>query len=130
MLNKNKKYLGIDWGEKRIGLALADGEVKIANPWKTVNTVKEVVNAVAQEEIDTVVVGVPYKVHGADKEVTPEFQKFLRELQESIKAEVVTVDERLSSKSADALDKGGYGKTERDAVAAMVILQQYLDSEQ
>lgn len=123
------KYLGIDWGEKRIGLAMAEEEVKIANPLKTVNGVKEVVDTVQEEEVDVVVIGVPFKPHGQDKEVNPEFQKFLREVQENIKAEVVTVDERLSSKSADSLDKGGHGRTERDAVAAMVILQQYLDSE-
>ncbi|SRR6056297_2004839 len=128
MLNENKRYLGIDWGGKRVGLALAEGEVKIASPWKTVSGMEEVLEAVENEEVDVVVVGVPFKVHGRDKEVDPEFQEFLRKLRENIKAEVVTVDERLSSKSADALDQGGHGKTERDAVAAMVILQQYLDN--
>lgn len=122
------KYLGIDWGEKRIGLAMAEEEVKIANPLKTVNGIKEVIDTVQEEEVDVVVIGVPFKIHGQNKEVNPQFQKFLREVQENIKAEVVTVDERLSSRSADSLDKGGHGKTERDAVAAMVILQQYLDA--
>lgn len=121
------KYLGIDWGEKRIGLALAEEEVKIANPWKTVSTINEVLGAIKQEEIDVVVIGVPYKIHGRDKEVNADFQEFLQELRDKTEAEVVTADERLSSKSADSLDKGGHGKTERDAVAAMVILQEYLD---
>lgn len=121
------KYLGIDWGKKRIGLALAEEEVKIANPWKTVSTINEVLEAIEQEEIDVVVIGVPYKTHGRDKEVNADFQEFLQELRDKTEAEVVTADERLSSKSADSLDKGGHGKTERDAVAAMVILQEYLD---
>ncbi|SRR6056297_2715436 len=123
-----KKYLGVDWGTKRIGLALGEGEVKIASPWKIVSSAKDLINSVKEEEIDVVVVGVPYKLHGREANPQKEFSEFLKYLKENTEAEIKTVDERLSSKTADSFVGDKKTKASRDASSAMVILQQYLDS--
>ena len=122
-----KKYLGIDWGEKRIGLALADGETKIATPFKTVGKVEEVAQAVKNEEIDLVVAGKPFSIFNFQFSISKQFEEFLSELKSKISVPVELVDERLSSKAADALAGTRKTKASRDEIAAMIILQSYLD---
>ena len=57
-----KIYLGIDWGEKRIGLSLADSETKIATPFKTVENVDDVARIIIDEKIDVVVLASQYQL--------------------------------------------------------------------
>ncbi len=131
-------YLGIDWGEKRIGLALADGETKIATPFKVAANVAEVLKAAAEEEIDVVVLGKPSSITNNQLQITNEkYNKFIDELMSKVKVPVELVDERLSSKAADALigtkkiyppkPRRRRAKASRDEIAAMLILQSYLD---
>ena len=120
-----KKYLGIDWGEKRIGLATADSETEIALPLKTVATLQEVLDAIASEGISDIVVGRPKKMGGEEAD-NPAWKEFVRLLEERSHKPVEFFDERLSSLAADALP-GGEAKAERDEVAATIILQDYLD---
>ena len=122
-----KKYLGIDWGEKRIGLALGDSETKIATPFKTVENVDEVALVVESEEIDAVVVGKPYQINNLQLPISKQFENFFNELKNNLKISVELVDERLSSKAADALAGDKKTKASRDEIAAMLILQSYLD---
>lgn len=126
--SKETIYLGIDWGEKRIGTATADNISRIATPGRVVGSLEEVLQLAREEEIDELVVGTPYKMSGPEKELQPEFQKFLQELKEKAGRPVHTVDERLTSKAADDLEGSKKMKAPRDALAAMLILQQYLDS--
>lgn len=154
-----KKYLGVDWGEKRIGLALADSETKIATPFKVVKDVNEVAEAINAEKIDVVVLGKPLRMMNylatpdlakPDKlrqpeagqplaEITNEkYNKFIKDLKDKIDLPVELADERLSSKAADALvgDKKTNppsprlrrARASRDEIAAMIILQSYLDT--
>ena len=127
MARVEKKYLGIDWGEKRIGLALGDRETKVATPHKTVSSVDEVIKIVKEEKIDIVVVGKPLKMSDIRCRMSDEFLDFLDLLKKKLDIPVETVDERLSSKAADALPGSKKEKAGRDAVAAMLILQGYLD---
>ena len=125
-------YLGIDWGEKRIGLALADGETKIATPFKVVSNVDEVIRTIDEEEIDLVVLGKPISKNNYDPpasgEITNEkYNRFVKDLKAKIKIPLGLVDERLSSKAADALVGNKKTKASRDTIAAMIILQSYLD---
>jgi len=121
-----KKYLGIDWGEKRIGLATADSETEIALPLKTVTTLAEVLAAVEAEGITDLVVGRPQKMSGEEAD-NPAWKEFVRLLEERIKRPVALFDERLSSLAADALAGEPAEKAPRDEVAATIILQDYLD---
>ncbi|MFH0955657.1 MAG: Holliday junction resolvase RuvX [Candidatus Falkowbacteria bacterium] len=128
MNKKLIKYLGIDWGEKRIGLALADSETKIATPFKTVENVDEVVRTVEDERIDVVVIGKPVRIMNYKLLITnEEYNKFIENLKDKINVPIELVDERLSSKAADALIGTKKTKSNRDEIAAMLILQSYLD---
>lgn len=121
-------YLGIDWGEKRIGTATADSDSRVATPGKVVGGLEELLRLVEEEEVDELVIGIPYKMSGPEKELQPEFQEFLQELKEKANRPIHTVDEKLTSKAADDLEGSRKMKAPRDALAAMLILQQYLDS--
>lgn len=121
-----KKYLGIDWGEKRIGLALAESETEIALPLATVGTLAEVLAAIEKEGVTDIVVGRPGKMSGAAAD-NPAWKEFVRLLEERAGQPVIFFDERLSSLAADALEGTDKEKAERDEVAATIILQDYLD---
>ena len=141
------RYLGIDWGEKRIGLATGDSETKIAIPLKVVSDLDKVIEAVKEEEADIIVIGKPLKMANIQLEVQSEFLEFLNILKRKIKIPIKIIDERLTSKAADALSSnkrvnspslksppssrlwraGRRAAAPRDAVAAMLILQSYLD---
>lgn len=121
-----KKYLGIDWGEKRLGLATADSEVNLALPLKTVSTLAEVISALKEEEIDIIVLGDPRKMSG-DSANNPLWLNFYEQLKERGGRRVDLFDERLSSLAADALAGNAEEKANRDEVAAAIILQDYLD---
>lgn len=124
----DKKYLGIDWGEVRIGLALADGETKLATPLKVAADLAEVLKVISEEEIDVVVVGKPVSIKNYELQITNEkYNKFIEDLKSKINLPIELVDERLSSKAADALVGSKKTKASRDEIAAMIILQSYLD---
>ena len=124
----DKKYLGIDWGEKRIGLALADGETKMAMPFKTVANVDGVAQIVKSEQIDMVILGKPVRITDYELKITnEEYNQFIIDLKEKIKVPIELMDERLTSKAADALVGNKKTKASRDEIAAMIILQSYLD---
>ena len=121
-----KRYIGIDYGEKRIGIALGDSESKIAVPFAVANDVQELIKIIHNEEIEEIVIGLPFTMKSESGEMTVVVEKFVQDLKRQVSLPVIEIDERLSSKSADTL-LGGRDKTKRDAVAAMVILQTYLD---
>lgn len=127
-MKKYKKYLGIDWGEKRIGLACADEEIKIATPWKVVGSLEELIETIKEEKIDEIIIGAPYKMHDIKASLHPKFNEFLSKFKEKTNIPIKEVDERLSSKTADSFIGSRKQKVSRDASSAMVILQQYLDS--
>lgn len=124
---ETKKYLGIDWGEKRIGLALADEETCIALPFKTVSNLTELLTVIAEEEIDEIVLGSPKKMSG-EAANNPLWLDFVSQLKLKSAKPVNFLDERLSSLAADALSGEKKEKAERDEIAATIILQDYLDS--
>ncbi len=123
----DKKYLGIDWGEKRIGLALADEETCLALPFKTVSSLSELLEVIKEEEIDEIVIGSPKKMNG-DAANNPSWLNFVEQLKEKSGKKINFLDERLSSLAADALHGEKKDKAERDEIAATLILQDYLDS--
>ncbi len=122
-----KKYLGIDWGEKRIGLALADEETSLALPFKTVSNLNELLRVIEDEEINIIVIGSPKKMSG-EAANNPAWLSFVEELQKKTAKKIEFLDERLSSLAADALSGEKKEKAERDEIAATIILQDYLDS--
>ena len=127
MARKLIKYLGIDWGEKRIGLALGDNETGIVTPFKVVSGINEIVEVINDENIDVVVIGKPVSINYELRIMNIEFNNFVDKLNKRAGIPIEFFDERLSSKAADALEGDKKTKASRDAVAAMIILQSYLD---
>lgn len=115
-------YLGVDWGEKRIGLATADSDVCLALPFFTVSGMAELIGVIEEEQINVVVIGEPVKMSG-EKANNPLWIKFIEEFKTKFDKKIILVDERLSSLAADALG----GDAARDDMAACLILQTYLD---
>ncbi len=121
------KILGIDYGLAKIGLALADDGLKLAVPFKIIeerNLTKqiELVSGVIRSElVDLVVVGWPLSLSGQVTAQTQETKIFIDKLAAQ-GFQVEREDERLSSRAAQKL-----GIIKDDAVAAMQILQTYLD---
>lgn len=120
-------YLGIDWGEKRIGLAMGDDSTRMASPFGVVADLDEVLQVIADEEIDVLVVGMPMKMRDQSIALDPRFEAFISELESRSGLELIRIDERLTSKHADSLIGDKKSKAARDAVAAMLILQAHLD---
>lgn len=136
--------LAIDYGRKRIGLALSDASATLASPWKVLargGSDREAVRAIAAEVgvltaaddgLSAVVVGWPRRLDGSPNEQTPIVEAFARALGAAVTVPVVLQDERLSSHEADtrlAAREKDWRKRKPllDAAAAAVILQDYLD---
>jgi len=124
---KNIRLIGIDWGEKRLGGALAESEVCLATPFMVAANLSELLHIITAEKIDLIVLGEPQKMRGKTNDINPQFKEFLRLLKTKTDLRIELIDERLSSKNVDALVGSKKTKAPRDAVAAMIILQSYLD---
>ena len=128
MKQENKRYLGIDWGSKRIGLAIAETDSNTAVPYGVVGGLDDVLEVAEEEDVDEVVLGRPVKISGDEDNLTPAYNEFFEELKDKLDIPIRIVDERLSSKAADQLPGKKNEKADRDAIAAMLILQGYLDA--
>jgi putative Holliday junction resolvase len=131
------RVLGVDYGTKRIGLALSDDIRLTAQPLDVVSRARlpDVLRSLAREhEIDTIVVGLPTGLGGNEGDSALGARQLASEIQEITGLEVVFVDERFTSRIAEsALVESGMRRRERkgtvDKVAAAIILQAYLDAE-
>lgn len=125
------RLLGIDYGEKRIGLALADKETGLAVPLEIVENkgsdfvFKKLNDICRNEDVKKIIVGMPVSLSGKEGKKAEEVRHFVNWLKDNVLADVETEDERLSSKMVDSLAKDK--KKPKDAVSAMIILQSYLD---
>lgn len=130
-----KKYLGLDVGTKRIGLALGTNEIKIAYPFKTVNVdgneIEELKKIVENEQIDTIVVGYPRNQQGEKTSQTEYTINFIEKFKNDFPT-VVYQDESLSSITAENILKSigkPYQQSDIDSKAAAIILQDYLEKQ-
>ncbi|MFA5358806.1 MAG: Holliday junction resolvase RuvX [Patescibacteria group bacterium] len=125
------KILGMDYGSVRIGLALGDEEQKIALPFDVIANNEGVVGNLRRiidaEKVYRIVIGLPLNMSGVSTKKTEEVEDFIDLLKSNFNLPILTEDERLSSKMADSLFKDFKQKYDRDAIAAMIILQGYLD---
>lgn len=132
------RRLCVDWGRKRIGLALCDGlgVTTRALPLLASTTLEADLAALARicqdEEIVGIVIGIPHRMDGSDGRAADEVRLFARVLRERLPFPVDEEDERLSTKSAHALLKdAGHRHAARkgrvDSTAAMLILRGWLN---
>lgn len=133
------RYLGLDIGDKRIGLAISDPEEILASPLTTVTrdddekAIEAILELVNKHEVQRIVVGLPYSLDGSIGRQANKVMSFVKELSKHTEAEIETWDERLSSVAAERLlaeasTKRKTARLRRDAAAAAFILQGYLDS--
>lgn len=126
------KYLGIDYGIKRIGLAVADAEAKLARPLATVSAAELVKTIQREGPFQTVVVGLPRSLDGHETAQTLAVRRFTDDvLWRHLQIEAQFQDEAGTSAVAeDRLREAGkpYDKAAIDAEAAAIILQDYLDA--
>jgi putative Holliday junction resolvase len=136
--------VGLDLGERRIGVAVSDASATLARPLKTLERGPSDAAAVellrstiaqldAEEQIEAVVIGLPRRLDGSSNLQTPRVEKIIAMLSPQLAIPVVTQDERLSSHEAEARLAAGERdwrrrKAKLDAAAAAVILQDYLDA--
>ncbi len=129
--------LSIDYGTKKIGLAMADEKIKIALPYSVLSNtarsalISELKKICQQESVLKIVVGLPRRTDTGKWETgdafRQELQKFIDDLRKSLRISIKTFDERLTSKMAEQLiSKQTDVSAPKDAVAAMIILQDYL----
>lgn len=132
------RYLGLDVGDRRIGVALSDETGTIASGLATLDRVgprkdlKSVGALVREHEVGEVVVGLPRRLNGSIGVQAQKVLEFIEALQPVVRVPVVPWDERLSSVVAtQALIEADVSRRDRkgkvDKVAAALILQNYLD---
>ncbi|HAR62607.1 MAG: Holliday junction resolvase RuvX [Candidatus Margulisiibacteriota bacterium] len=130
------RLLGIDYGEKRIGVALSDPLQIIASPFKVVandnKAISEIKEIIKEYDVSEIVVGRPINLKGAETASTIKAREFKEKLEQEISLPIAFWDERLSTKSANnALLEGNVSRGKRkqlvDKIAAVFILQSYMD---
>jgi len=127
------RYLGIDFGLKKMGLALGDNETKIASPIETIENNEEIFDSLAKlvkkEWVDQIIVGVPMAVgkfhDGEQLKIT---QDFIEKLRSHLGIEIHEIDESFTSVESQRLQKEGGTLASEDSLAAMLILQSFLDA--
>lgn len=126
------RYLGIDYGLKKIGLAIGDDEVKIASPFEVIpakGAIEKILKIFDEERIDALVVGVPKKVGNFhSNEQLKLTEEFIEKLKSEFGVEVYQINESYTSKESQRLQKEQGAIAEEDALSAMLILQEYLDN--
>jgi putative pre-16S rRNA nuclease len=147
------KILALDYGRKKIGVALADSEARIAEPYTTLERInrnedmRRLREFARDHHVKQIVVGLPLRLDGTPGEMADEATRFAERLRKQLGLPVELVDERLTSWEAERIleeelgrrithieTREGRKKSSRisegkytvDAVAAMVILREYL----
>lgn len=135
------RVLGIDYGERRIGLALSDPTATIAQPLPTLTRragkrppVSKILDIIDASDVVEIVVGLPLTLAGEDSDWTRTVRAFAETLHTRAALPVQLLDERMTSVQAERSVRSlGLRKSERerkeriDSAAAMILLQMYLD---
>ncbi|MCX2726172.1 Holliday junction resolvase RuvX [Thermomicrobium sp. 4228-Ro] len=132
------RALGLDVGERRIGVAVSDELGLIASPAATIDLEREGLNAllslIERYAPSVIVVGLPVTMRGREGAQAAETRRFVELLRPHVRCPIVFWDERLTSTAAERLlTESGMRRNRRrqtvDAVAAALLLQSYLDAQ-
>jgi len=133
-----KRIASIDYGLKRLGIAISDENKIIASSLGVVQagknsaeTIKNLLEVLKPYALERIVLGYPIHLDGRVGFLADEVKHFLMQLQQHVSCEVILFDERLSSVQAErSLKEGGMRRKKRaqviDAVSAVILLQSYL----
>lgn len=131
------RIIGLDVGESRIGVAVSDPLGATAQPLQTIkrdeSSVRLLAGLVSERGAERVVAGLPLLMDGREGEQARRVREFVGELREAIEVPIELIDERLTTREAEAvLSKGrvrrGRKREASDMVAAALILRAYMDS--
>ena len=149
--NQRTRILGIDYGRARIGLAIADAATSLPQPLDTLERInrnedmRRLREIARDHAVKQIVVGLPLRLDGTRGDMAEEVTRFAMRVRKQVGVPVELVDERLTSWEAERLLEEQSGRTLRDsdagrkkrqskesratvdAVAAAVILKEYLD---
>ncbi len=136
-VNKTRS-LGLDVGDKRIGVALSDPQGLLASPLTIINRrdetvdIKAIIDIVSQHQVGQIIVGLPRSMDGSLGQQAEKVKTFTQKLCSYTDVPVEFRDERLTTVSAKRLMRAAKTKRNRkkaqdDAIAAALILQGYLD---
>ncbi|MDR2812220.1 MAG: Holliday junction resolvase RuvX [Puniceicoccales bacterium] len=133
-------YLGIDYGTKRLGLSVGDGELKIAVPIEAIrvttweNVGRKIAEIVKFRQIHKIIVGYPINMNGTVGAKAKEVDCFIRLLERFVAIPMERMDERLTSENVGDLRKRSGRNRQNlrksgaiDSAAAVLILQDYWD---
>lgn len=131
------KYLGVDYGTKRIGIAVSDDEARVAFPLAVVgagpDALSQVAGLVKKNGVQKIIIGESQNLSGADNEVQEDIEQFKKDIAELCGLEVVYEREFFTSSLAarqfapDSSRKQNPEHKNLDASAAALLLQSYLD---
>jgi putative Holliday junction resolvase len=138
------RVLAIDYGARRMGLALSDATGTLASPWKTIERppsergtiellIREIDRLAAEDDsLGVIVVGWPRRLNGSPTDQTPRVEALAKALEQRVSIPVILQDERLSSHEAEqrlAVNERDWRrrKPKLDAAAAAIVLQDFLD---
>ena len=131
------KYIGIDYGQKKIGLSVTDDNKVFAFPLETVKNIDFfdfIFDFTKENNVDKFIVGKPIRMSGENSEIESEIIKFIKKLEKKFpNIPIVRFDERFTSKiSKQIIMNSGVGKKNRrdkliiDKISASLILESYL----
>lgn len=136
-----KRIMGLDYGDKTVGVAISDEMQLTAQPVETIvrerinkmrRTFARIEDLIEEYDVETIVIGLPKKLNNEEGERCKLTREFGSRIEQRTGLTVVYQDERLTTVSADAvLQEGGIRKDRRkqylDKMAASILLQTYLD---
>jgi len=133
------RFLGLDVGDKRIGIAVSDETALIASPRETLERsgnkkdIAHLLELARREEVSEILVGMPWKLDGSSGAQAEKVARFVEALRAATEIPIVIWDERLSTVGAErAMIEANVSREKRrgtvDRVAAALILQSYLDA--
>ncbi|HUX93301.1 MAG TPA: Holliday junction resolvase RuvX [Ignavibacteriaceae bacterium] len=132
------RIMAVDYGKKRIGIALTDPLLTFAYPFKTLlndkNFWHEFTSIVEGQNVSKIILGLPLKENGEEYELTATVFKFKAEIEKKLRIEVLVRDERYTSSIALEMINANVSKKSKrrdksliDQSAAAIILQDYLN---
>jgi len=134
------RILGIDYGSKRLGLSLSDEDEILASPLpvhirtKLAEDLSFLAQLTCDHEVGTIVLGLPLNMNGSQGKMAHAVHEFADELRHACNVPVILFDERLTTNEAErVLIQADISRKKRknlrDGLAAVLILQGYLDSQ-
>lgn len=134
-----KRWMAIDYGEKKVGIALTDRLKIMAQPFDTLHPkdnkdlIASIIKIIGDEEVEKIIVGLPINMDGSMSQAARTVNVFVHDLSQAVTTPVETWDERLTTVEAERIliEEANMQRKKRkkviDKLAACLILKSYLE---